>query len=244
MVIDVNMTSSQPVIEVTKEPRPVIEVSQLPGSQGPPGPQGEIGPPGPPGAANAAYSGTWRWTTSTIDAATSGRVGINTTDWASVTQVNVNETTYGGSDVSAFMDKLKIGDNIYLQEKTNAANYGRYDITAITDQGTWRAFTVTLVSSGGVLPANNADVDISFLTQGAQVEEWLGASGIPAGTLGKTGDWYLNFTNGDVYEKTDSTTWTLRTNIKGAPGQWTQMTQAAYDALPTKDPNTLYVIVG
>lgn len=31
---------------------------------------------------------------------------------------------------------------------------------------------------------------------------------------------------------------------QGLPGQWTQMTQAAYDALPTKDPNTLYVIVG
>jgi hypothetical protein len=30
----------------------------------------------------------------------------------------------------------------------------------------------------------------------------------------------------------------------GPPGQWTQMTQAAYDALPVKDPNTLYVIVG
>lgn len=26
--------------------------------------------------------------------------------------------------------------------------------------------------------------------------------------------------------------------------QWTQMTQAAYDALPEKDPNVLYVIVG
>lgn len=30
----------------------------------------------------------------------------------------------------------------------------------------------------------------------------------------------------------------------GPPGQWMQMTQAAYDALPVKDPNTLYVIIG
>jgi hypothetical protein len=28
------------------------------------------------------------------------------------------------------------------------------------------------------------------------------------------------------------------------PSPWTQMTQAAYDALSVKDPNTLYVIVG
>ena len=31
---------------------------------------------------------------------------------------------------------------------------------------------------------------------------------------------------------------------QGPPGEWTQMTQAAYDALPTKDPDILYVIVG
>jgi hypothetical protein len=31
---------------------------------------------------------------------------------------------------------------------------------------------------------------------------------------------------------------------QGPPGQWVSMTQAAYDALPTKDPNTLYVIIG
>ena len=30
----------------------------------------------------------------------------------------------------------------------------------------------------------------------------------------------------------------------GTPAQWTQMTAAAYTALPVKDPNTLYVIVG
>jgi hypothetical protein len=29
-----------------------------------------------------------------------------------------------------------------------------------------------------------------------------------------------------------------------APALWQQMTQAGYDALPTKDPNTLYVVVG
>lgn len=30
----------------------------------------------------------------------------------------------------------------------------------------------------------------------------------------------------------------------GADAEWVQMTQAEYDALPTKDPNTLYVVVG
>lgn len=30
----------------------------------------------------------------------------------------------------------------------------------------------------------------------------------------------------------------------GTDAVWTQMTQAAYDALPVKDPDTLYIIVG
>lgn len=51
-----------------------------------------------------------------------------------------------------------------------------------------------------------------------QVEQWLGGTGAPAGTLGNIGDWYLNQTNGDVYEKTAATVWTLRTNIKGPKG--------------------------
>ena len=31
---------------------------------------------------------------------------------------------------------------------------------------------------------------------------------------------------------------------QGPPGEWTQLTQAEYDALTPKDPDTLYVIVG
>jgi len=31
---------------------------------------------------------------------------------------------------------------------------------------------------------------------------------------------------------------------QGPAGAWTQITQAAYDALPDKDPDVLYVIIG
>lgn len=47
---------------------------------------------------------------------------------------------------------------------------------------------------------------------------WLSGSGTPAGGLGAVGDWYLNEDNGDVYEKTGASTWTLQTNIQGADG--------------------------
>ena len=191
----------------------------LVGPQGAQGPVGPMGPQGPPGAANAAYTGTWRWTTSTTDAATSGRVGINAASWGAATQVNVNETTLGGSDISNAFNKAKVGDEIYLQDKANPMRYARYKTTALpVDQGAWRSIAVSVVAVSEPPPANNADTDVSFLTEGAQVEEWLGAAGAPAGTLGKIGDWYLNYTNGDVFEKTADTVWTNRTNIKGAQG--------------------------
>jgi hypothetical protein len=48
---------------------------------------------------------------------------------------------------------------------------------------------------------------------------WYSGAGAPAGSLGLIGDWYLNETNGDVYEKTGVSTWTLRDNFQGPPGE-------------------------
>lgn len=43
-------------------------------------------------------------------------------------------------------------------------------------------------------------------------------SGVPSTTLGNINDYYLNTNNGDYYQKTNSTTWTLLLNLKGIPG--------------------------
>lgn len=49
-------------------------------------------------------------------------------------------------------------------------------------------------------------------------EVWWSGAGVPPTATGAIGDWYLNTSTADVYEKTGSTTWTLRCNIKGATG--------------------------
>lgn len=46
----------------------------------------------------------------------------------------------------------------------------------------------------------------------------MDGSGAPAGSLGAVGDLYINYVNGDLYEKTASTTWTLDGNIRGPQG--------------------------
>jgi hypothetical protein len=57
--------------------------------------------------------------------------------------------------------------------------------------------------------------------QGPVGEKWFSGTGVPSGTLTDSlvGDWYLNDANGDVYEKTGTTTWTLRDNLTGPQGE-------------------------
>lgn len=47
---------------------------------------------------------------------------------------------------------------------------------------------------------------------------WTSGTGVPAGGSGTVGDWYLDDANGNVYEKTGSSTWTLRDNLTGPTG--------------------------
>src|SRR5262245_4912705 len=185
------------------------------------GETGAQGPPGPPGESSAAYSGTWNWQ-NTGDASASGRVSTDQPNvWFSSTQLRLNETTAPGTDASAYFAKIKVGDIFRVQVKDDATKFIRLQVTgAGTDNGTWWSWPVTLTPGGGSgdPPTNNTPMYITLITQGAQVEEWLSGTGAPAGTLGNIGDWYLNNSNGDYYEKTATSTWTLRGNLKGPTG--------------------------
>lgn len=54
--------------------------------------------------------------------------------------------------------------------------------------------------------------------QGVPGSRWYSGAGPPAGSLGAIQDWYLNDDNGDVYEKTGASTWTLKDNLRGPEG--------------------------
>jgi hypothetical protein len=189
------------------------------GPQGPVGPQGPTGSQGPPGDANAIYSNDWNWTTSTVDAANTGHIGINAGTWAAATQVNISEQNATGSDVSPQFPRFVVGDFMRLQMRTDGTRWGKYLITgAGVDNGNWWSWPVSYDSSNGATPNNNADTIGSLETQGSQIEEWHSGSGAPAAGLGKVGDWYLDTASGDVYEKVAASSWALQANIKGATG--------------------------
>lgn len=52
--------------------------------------------------------------------------------------------------------------------------------------------------------------------QGPAGATWLSGTTVPNSSLGKVTDFYLNTSNGDIYEKTALATWTLRLNITPA----------------------------
>ena len=56
-------------------------------------------------------------------------------------------------------------------------------------------------------------------TDGANGNGWHSGEGQPHYLVGEMGDFYLDTTNYDIYEKTLSTTWTKIGNIKGAQGE-------------------------
>jgi hypothetical protein len=55
-------------------------------------------------------------------------------------------------------------------------------------------------------------------TGGGGGEAWFTGTGAPAGALGSVGDFYLDSSNGNFYEKTGESTWTLRGSLRGPAG--------------------------
>jgi hypothetical protein len=69
--------------------------------------------------------------------------------------------------------------------------------------------------------------------QGPQGSLWRSGTGAPAGALGAVGDWYENDANGDIYEKTGASTYTLRDNLTGPQGPQGNPGAGAPDATTT-----------
>ena len=95
-----------------------------------------------------------------------------------------------------------------------------------TDEGLiyFRKTTEGQWSDGILFPGPAGDdgadgADGSDGADGAPGSVWRSGSGAPAGGLGIVGDWYLNTANGDVYEKTGASAYTLRDNLTGPQGE-------------------------
>jgi hypothetical protein len=92
-----------------------------------------------------------------------GGIRINAATASAATQVTISRLTDGGVDMTRRLQALRSGDQVYVQDKDNSANFARYQLSgAPTDNTTWFLLPVTFVSGAGIAIANNAKLLIEF----------------------------------------------------------------------------------
>jgi len=132
--------------------------------------------------------GSWNWTTSTT-AAAKQHVGLNAGTWLAATVVHVAKETGAGADAGTVLSHLDVGNEMFLQETDDAANWGRYGVTGPpVDRGDYFDVPVSAISAAGVPPGNQRATTVVVGAAGAQgVEGPPGPVG-PMGPQGPKGD--------------------------------------------------------
>lgn len=199
------------------------------GATGAAGAQGPAGPAGPAGADGADGADGSKWYAGVGppdnglgvmgDFYLDGELGdvfekIGAAEWSS--NYNIKGTVGDtGSAGPAGADGAKwyaglgapaggtgvVGDQ-YLDTSTGDT-YEKTGVSTWSNTGNIKGPT----GAAGAAGADGAD--------GAAGSKWYDGAGAPAGGLGVVGDFYLNVTNGDFYEKTGASTWTLDGNLTG-----------------------------
>ena len=75
---------------------------------------------------------------------------------------------------------------------------------------------IITLSNGSIIDAGNTIGAAG--TTGTPGSIWYTGTTAPSNTLGIIGDWYLDAYTGNAYEKTGTTVWTLRCNLRGPQG--------------------------
>lgn len=106
-------------------------------------------------------SGPWAFSTTTGAADPgAGRLRYDNATPASVTNIYIDQLTDNGGDAQNILAALANGDQLYIQDQRDAANFLVFDITSVTDNTGWFTIAGTVNASGG-LPANNRVLTVS-----------------------------------------------------------------------------------
>jgi Collagen triple helix repeat (20 copies) len=175
----------------------------------------------PPGTYSRHYTPGDTW----ADGAIVGNVITLRVPWATAL-VPAGTVVGNGSSGGSYM----YGANNVLAPST-WTNYGPYRYSGVHTNLTLAATTSfpTATSyvkvgflqnypSGATDPTAVALFSNVMLLLVGSGEQWLSGVGLPAASLGMMGDWYINESTGDVYEKTSSSTWTWRLKLSGPQG--------------------------
>lgn len=124
------------------------------------------------GASLSSFAGlgTWRYRTETVPPPASGQLRFNNADPELATLLFLSETNDDGTDVANFLDLLNAGDVIYIQERTNSANFILVQIANNIDFGTYRQFAIAAVVQQGVALTQNTRVAVVITASGGDFQ--------------------------------------------------------------------------
>jgi hypothetical protein len=114
---------------------------------------------------SSSSEGTWSYTAGNNSMAdpSNGKFRTNQSTFSASTAIAISYKTYDNIDRTNILANLKINDTIELQDKVNAANYARYELSATpTNNSTWFQLPVTFIAGGGTAPAGNSQVIFTF----------------------------------------------------------------------------------
>lgn len=193
------------------------------GGMGNPGPQGPIGPPGATGLTGAeGPKGDTGSTGPTGPSGSTGATGPQGPAGPTGPPGPTGPTGPQGPAGTGITMKGSVPNAGSLPPTGNAV--GDAYVAADTNH-LWVWNGTTWVDNGNIQgpqgpagPTGPTGATGAQGPQGIPGEKWFTGAGAPAGATGIIGDWHLDSSNGDYYEKTGASAWTLRGNLKGATG--------------------------
>lgn len=110
--------------------------------------------------APVAGLGTWRFRTETNSPPASGEIRFSADPPEAAGQIFLHETNDDGADMANFLDQLAAGSFLYIQDRTNSANFIVVQISSNTDSGVYRTLGIDQVEVQGAKPDQDAEVAI------------------------------------------------------------------------------------
>jgi hypothetical protein len=213
VIITTNDPSKQSI--TTTDPAKQVIVTATMGKQGPPGPQGVEGPPGEKGdpGSGVTVKGTYAGTVTPLPTAPhTGDMWIIGTPIPAAAPPRPGPSPALAGDGMVWDGTTWNNVGAIQGPKGDKGDTGNTGATGATGPQGIQGAASTVPGPQGPTGATGP--------QGTPGEKWSSQAGVPATGTGIVGDWSLNTTNGDYYEKTATTTWTLRGNLTGPPGMY------------------------
>lgn len=130
--------------------------------------------------------------------------------------ISANGTTYTVTQVGSL--KGPQGET-GLTGATGATGKGISKIEKTSTVGKTNTFTITYTDNSTSTFTLNDGTDGTNGTNGDDGTKIYNGTGIPAGTIGNDGDYYLDNNSGDLYKKSNSSNWDFQIKLKGEDGE-------------------------